>query len=220
VGWISANFGWRYETDKLVARGENSLGRIPLVHVQNSPVPFEYAGGSDVEPLIPLQDELNTRLSDRASRITLQSFKMYLGKGIDNFTQMPVGPGRMWTSDNPDADVVTFGGDSDNPAESLHIADLREALDKTSGVSPIAAGAIKNRIGRLTSAAALRLTLISLLARTEKKRTTYGMGLERMIELALGWLDKAGLVATRPEGRRVEPRWPSPLPGKEGEKWE
>src|SRR5712672_3595672 len=74
---------------------------------------------------------LNMRLSDRASRITMQSFKMYLGKGIDDFTQLPVGPGRMWTSDNPDADVITFGGDSDNPAESLHIADLREALDKS-----------------------------------------------------------------------------------------
>ena len=69
---------------------------------------------------------MNTRLSDRASRITLQSFKMYLGKGIDDFTQLPVGPGRMWTSDNPDADVVTFGGDAENPAEALHIADLRE----------------------------------------------------------------------------------------------
>jgi len=215
---ISATRWQCYENEVLVAEGDNSLGEIPRVHIQNTALPFEYAGGSDVEPLIPLQDELNTRLSDRASRITLQSFKMYLGKGIDNFTQLPVGPGRMWTSDNPDADVVTFGGDGDNPAESLHIADLREALDKTSGVSPIAAGAIKNRIGRLTSAAALRLTLISLLAKTEKKRTTYGMGLARMIELALAWLDKAGVFKTSPEERRVELHWPSPLPENEVEK--
>ncbi len=44
------------------------------------------------------------------------------------------------------------------------------------------------------------------------------MGLERMIELALGWLDKAGLFATRPEERRVELSWPSPLPENEVEK--
>ncbi|HEV8292481.1 MAG TPA: phage portal protein, partial [Tepidisphaeraceae bacterium] len=215
---ISATRWQRYENEVLVAEGENSLGEIPLVHIQNTALPFEYAGASDVEGLIPLQDELNTRLSDRASRITMQSFKMDLGKGIDDFTQLPVGPGRMWTSDNPDADVVTFGGDSENPAEALHIADLRETLDKTSGVSPIAAGAIKNRIGRLTSAAALRLTLISLLAKTEKKRTTYGMGLQRMIELALAWLDKAGLFATTPQERAVELHWPSPLPENEVEK--
>jgi hypothetical protein len=215
---ISATRWQRYENEVLVAEGENSLGEIPLVHIQNTALPFEYGGASDVEPLIPLQDELNTRLSDRASRITMQSFKMYLGKGIDEFTQLPVGPGRMWTSDNPDADVISFGGDSDNPAESLHIADLREALDKSSGVSPIAAGAIKNRIGRLTSAAALRLTLISLLAKTEKKRTTYGMGLQRMIELALAWLDRAGLFHTQAEERRVEIHWASPLPENEVEK--
>jgi hypothetical protein len=208
----------KYEGEKLVDEGRNDLGEIPLVHIQNTAAPFAYAGASDVEGLIPLQDELNTRLSDRANRITLQSFKMYLGKGIENFNDMPVGPGRMWAVDNENAEVQVFGGDDNCPSELAHIADLREALDKSSGVSPIAAGAIKNRIGRLTSAAALRITLISLLARTEKKRTTYGLGLQRMIELALAWLDRAGLFATDPEERRVEIHWPSPLPENDVEK--
>jgi hypothetical protein len=70
----------RYENGKLLAHGENSLGLLPLVHIQNTAVPFEYSGASDVEPLIPLQDELNTRLCDRAHRLTMQSFRMYLGK--------------------------------------------------------------------------------------------------------------------------------------------
>ena len=74
-------------------QGTNSLGCVPLVHIQNTSVPFEYSGCSDVEPLIPVQDEINSRLSDRAYRITMQAFKMYLGKGIENFTQMPVAPG-------------------------------------------------------------------------------------------------------------------------------
>jgi hypothetical protein len=50
----------------------------PIVHIQNISQPFRYEGLSEVEPLIPLQNELNTRLSDRASRVTLQSFKMKL----------------------------------------------------------------------------------------------------------------------------------------------
>ena len=182
------------------------------MHIQNTSVPFEYAGTSDVEGLIPLQDELNLRLSDRANRIALQSFKMYLGKGIDDFTELPVGPGRMWKTDNENAVVQEFGGDAACPSEMQHIADVREAMDKVSAVSPIAAGAIKDRIGRLTSAAALRVTLMALLSRTEKKRTTYGQGLARMVELALAWLDRAGLFATAPEERGVELNWPSPLP--------
>jgi hypothetical protein len=208
----------RYENGKITAQGENSLGRIPLVHIQNTAVPFVYSGGSDVEPLIPLQDELNTRLSDRANRISMQSFKMYLGKHIENFDSLPIAPGRMWTSDNDDADIVEFGGDGSCPSEEAHLSDIREALDKTSGVTPIAAGAIKGRIGRLTSAAALRVTLQALLAKTEKKRTTYGTAIAQMCELSLAWLDRAGLFTTMPEERRVELNWPSPLPQNELEK--
>ena len=92
---ISAHRWQRYEDERLVAEGVNSLGQIPLVHIQNTAEPFSDAGESDVEILIPLQDELNTRLCDRANRIALQSFKMYLGKGIDNFIEAPISPGRM-----------------------------------------------------------------------------------------------------------------------------
>jgi hypothetical protein len=218
VELISAT-GWqRYEDETLHSQGVNSLGILPLVHVQNTAVPFEYSGGSDVEPLLPLQDELNTRLSDRASRITLQSFKMYLGKGIEGFNNLPVAPGRMWMTDNDSADVIEFGGDASSPSEDAHISDLREALDKTSGVTPIAAGAIKGRIGRLTSAAALRVTLQALLAKTERKRTTYGGAIARLCELALAWLDAAGVFVTAPDERRVEINWPSPIPENDLEK--
>jgi hypothetical protein len=202
----------RYENEHLVDEGENSLGRLPLVHIQNVAVPFAYEGGSDVEPLVPLQDELNTRLSDRAYRITMQSFKMYLGKGIDDFTKLPIGPGRMYTTDNENAQIIEFGGDSACPNEQAHIDEVREALDKTSGVSPIAAGAIKGRIGRLSSAAAMRVTMLALLGRTERKRTTYGPAIAQMCELALAWLDRAGLFATTPAERRVEIHWGNPIP--------
>ena len=211
--------GWRrYENGKLIAEGANSLGVIPLVHIQNTAVPFEYSGASDVEPLIPLQDELNTRLSDRAHRITMQSFRMYLGKGIEGFDQLPVSPGRMWMTDNDQADIVEFGGDASSPSEDAHLSDVREAMDKASGVSPIAAGAIKGRIGRLTSAAALRVTMQALLAKTDKKRTTYGAAIARMCELSLAWLDAAGVFRTSADERRVEINWPSPLPENELEK--
>lgn len=215
---LTATRWQHYEDERLVDEGENSLGRLPLVHIQNTAIPFAYEGASDVEPLLPLQDELNTRLSDRAYRITMQSFKMYLGKGIDDFVNLPIGPGRMYTTDNENAQIIEFGGDSECPNEQAHISDIREALDKTSGVSPIAAGAIKGRIGRLSSAAAMRVTLLALLGRTERKRTTYGPAIAQMCELALAWLDRAGLFATTPAERRVEIHWPNPIPANEQER--
>jgi hypothetical protein len=118
----------------------------------------------------------------------------------------------MWMTENDKADVIEFGGESSSPSEDLHITELREAMDKASGVSPIAAGAIRNRIGYLTSAAALRVTMMALLSRTERKRSLYGQGLSRVCELALAWLDRAGLFPTTPDERRVEIHWPPMIP--------
>jgi len=209
---VSSEAWQRYENKQLAAEGRQPWGFLPVVHIQNMAQPFYYEGLSDVEPLMPLQDELNTRLSDRASRITFQSFKMYLGKAIEGFADKPVSPGRMWHTDNPDASIEEFGGDAAAPSEDIHIAEIREAMDKTSSVTPLAAGILKGRVGNLTSAVALRLTLMGLLAKTERKRLTYGEGLKQICEMVLSILDTAGVYKTKSAERVVDIIFPSPLP--------
>jgi len=214
---LGADWWQRYENRQLVAEGPNALGRVPVVHIQNIALPGSYAGLSDVEPLIPLQDELNTRLSDRAHRVTYQSFKMYLGKGIDDFLERPVGPGQMWATHNLDASIQEFGADSVCPSEDAHIDQVRQAMDKVSGVTPLAAGLIRGNVGNLTSATALKVLLGGMLAKTARKRLTYAAGLQQLCELLLDWLDASGVLSTRPEDRRIEVHWPNPLPADEGE---
>jgi len=210
---ITSATAWqRYEDKQLVAEGEVPWGFLPVVHVQNIAQPYYYEGLSDVEPLIPLQDELNTRLSDRASRITFQSFKMYLGKGIEGFEDRPVSPGRMWYTDNPDATIEEFGGDAATPSEDIHIAEIREAMDKTSGVTPLVAGVLKSKLGNLTSAVALKLTLMGMLSKTERKRFTYGEGLKKICRMVLDILDKAGVYKTGYADKEVDIIFPGPLP--------
>ena len=210
---IMSSTAWqRYENKQLVAEGQLPWGFTPVVHIQNMAQPYYYEGISDVEPLIPLQDELNTRLSDRASRITFQSFKMYLGKGIEGFEDRPVSPGRMWHTDNLDAAIEEFGGDAATPSEDLHIAEIRESMDKTSGVTPIVAGVLKNKLGNLTSAVALRLTLMGMLSKTERKRFTYGEGLKKICRMILEMLDKANIYKNGRIDREISLIFPSPLP--------
>lgn len=203
-----------------VSAGRNRLGRVPIVHIQNMPQPLSYSGLSEVEPLIPLQDELNTRLSDRANRITMQAFKMYLGKGIEQFTERPIAPGQMWQTDNPDASIQEFGGDADSPSEEAHINDIRDAMDKTSGVSPVAAGVLRSKVGNLSSENAVRLVLMGLLARVERKRVTYGAGLQRLCELVLHAADVYGVLPNTPDERRVRIDWPNPIPENQREQIE
>ncbi|GAI03778.1 unnamed protein product, partial [marine sediment metagenome] len=191
---ITSATAWqRYEDKELVAEGELPWGFLPVVHIQNIAQPYYYEGLSDVEPLIPLQDELNTRLSDRANRITFQTFKMYLGKGIEGFEDKPISPGRMWYTDNPDAAIEEFGGDAATPSEDMHIAEIREAMDKASGVTPVVAGVLKNKLGNLTSAVALRLTFMGMLSKTGRKKFTYNEGLKKIAQMVLDILDKANI---------------------------
>ncbi|MDF1869377.1 MAG: phage portal protein [Phycisphaerales bacterium] len=202
--------GWElYEDGDRVSSGTRSvLGSVvPVVHIQNMSQPFVYAGLGEVEALIPLQDELNTRLSDRANRVTLQSFKMYLARGIEGFDGSGVGPGTVWSTDNPDASIVGFGGDASSPSEDRHIAEIREALDKISGVPPLAGGVVKAKLGNLSSANALRVTLMGLIAKTMRKRVTYGRGIEQVSGLVLRALDEAGVLRVRESERGVRVEW-------------
>lgn len=190
----------------------NTADRPPIVHIQNISQPFEYAGLSEVEPLVPLQDELNTRLSDRASRVTLQSFRMYLAKGMEGAENMPVAPGVIWTTDNTDARVEPFGGDAASPSEESHIQEVREALDKASGVPPLASGVVRAKIGNLTSENALRVTLMGLLSKTARKRVTYGRGIVQASLLVLEALDRLSILKTDPRDRGLRVDWTDPLP--------
>lgn len=208
----------RYENFELVQQSVNPLGFVSVVHIQNMAQPYFYEGLSDVEQLLGLQDELNTRLSDRASRITFQSFKMYLIKGLEGMQDKPVAPGRMWCTDNLDATIEEFGGDGASPSENLHIAEVREAMDKISGVTPVVAGVLKNKIGNLTSGVALKMTFMGMLTKTARKQFCYGQGLKRLGQMILEILDRAGLYPTQPEDRQLDIVFPNPLPEDEMEK--
>ncbi|MEM7755180.1 MAG: phage portal protein [Planctomycetota bacterium] len=203
----------RYEDGELVERERSVLlpGVVPVVHVQNLSQPFRYEGLGEVEPLMPLQDELNTRLSDRANRVTLQSFRMYLAKRLEKIGDIGVGPGQVWTTDDPDADIKAFGGDASSPSETEHIEQVREGLDKASAVPPLAGGVVRGRIGNLSSGNALRITLLSLLSKTARKRVTYGAGIERVTRMVLDAFDAAGVVRTDAKDRDVRVVWPEPL---------
>ncbi len=218
------NFWQRYDAGILTDEGENALGVVPFMRYENAPDPAAGtvagnlgsgavdAGIGDVEPLVGMQDELNTRLSDRAYRVTMSSFRMFLGKGIEDFIKRPIGPGQMWGTDNPDAAIEAFGGDQDSPSEDSHINEVREALDKISGVPPVAAGVLREKLGNLSSAIALRITLIALLSRTDRKRAALTRTLFDLVRMVLSVLDAAGVVASAPEDRGIDVNWPTALP--------
>lgn len=212
--FISPDFHHIYENERLSSADETPWtgGRIPVVHIQNVSQPLHYSGIGEVEPLIPLQDELNTRLSDRAYRLSMQSFKMYLCKGLGSPDALSIGPGVMLATDDTQASIQTFGGDAEAPSEDAHFEAVRNALDKLSGVPPLATGVVQGKVGNLSSAMALKVTLMGLLGRTARKQVTYGCGLAEASRLILAALDHLDILKTSEIDRSVRIDWPDPLP--------
>lgn len=211
---LSSDFHHIYQNDRFVSADETpwTNGRVPIVHIQNVSQPFHYSGIGEVEPLIPLQDELNTRLTDRAYRLSMQSFKMYLCRGLGSPDSLSIGPGVMISTDDTQASIQTFGGDAEAPSEDAHFESLRNALDKLSGVPPLATGVVQGKVGNLSSAMALRVTLMGLLSRTARKQVTYGRGLAEASRLILAALDHLDILKTDEFDRSIRIDWPDPLP--------
>ena len=53
---------------------------------------------------------------------------------------------------------------------------------------------------------------MGLIARVERKRVTYGAGLQRLCELILHAADVYGVLPNTPDERRVRIDWPDPIP--------
>ena len=85
-------------------------------------------------------------------------------------------------------------------------------MDKVSGVPPLASGVVRAKIGNLTSANALRVTLMGLLSRTERKRLAYGRAIQAISRMMLEVLDRAGILKTGEADRTITIEWPEPLP--------
>ena len=98
------------------------------------------------------------------------------------------------------------------PSEDRHITDIREAIDKVSGVTPVIAGLLKNKIGNLTSGVAIKMMFMGMLAKTTRKQFTYGQGIGEVCRMVLGLLDKCGVYPTEASEREVEVVFPNPMP--------
>jgi hypothetical protein len=85
-------------------------------------------------------------------------------------------------------------------------------MDKASAVPPVAGGVVQAKVGNLSSENALRITLLGLMSKTNRKRITYGRGIVEASKLVLEALDRAGILHTTPADRDLRLDWIDPIP--------
>ncbi len=205
--WTPATF--RLEVGGVeVQAGPNPYGLIPFVHVPNLPGPNEFWGRSDLVDVIPLNRELDERMSDQADVIRYHADPPVVFRGVESHDSLTVGPGTVW--DLPrDADVKLLEWTGQPVAVQEHVNLVLRALYETAETPRTAFG----DSGRLLSGVALETELRPLIQRTLRKRIVWSAALRRRARLIWRIAEQVGLLAPgSTAGLRPRVIWPSMMP--------
>jgi hypothetical protein len=177
---------WTADRFQLVIEGEqvrddpNPYGFIPFVHVPNLQPPNTPWGVSDLLDVIPLNRELDERMSDQADVIRYHADPPVVFRGVERHSDLAVGPGTVW--DLPrDADVALLEWRGSLPTLQEHIERVLRALYEVAETPRTSFG----DSGRLLSGVALETELQPLIQRTLRKRVGWTAALRHVMRLAL-----------------------------------
>lgn len=174
-----------FEDGEEVDRMTNPYGFIPFVQIKNFPIAGRTRGVGDLEDIIPLNVELNTKRSDVSEVIDYHSAPITLvyGAKIGNLEK---GANKVWGGLPKDAKVENLHLQGDLTASVNYTADLKTAMCEIAGIPETVLGgasAISN-----TSGVALQYMNLPLIDRTNVKRgcTKDGIQLINKMILFLG----------------------------------
>lgn len=175
------------ETDRMI----NPYGFIPFVQIKNFPIAGSERGQGDLDDIIPLNVELNTKKSDVSEVIDYHSAPITLvyGAKIGNLEK---GANKVWGGLPKDAKVENLGLQGDLTASGNYISECKTAMCEIGGIPETVLGgasAISN-----TSGVALQYINLPLIERTRVKRSCTSSGLENVNRMILFISLQEGLI--------------------------
>jgi hypothetical protein len=191
-------------------REANPYGFIPFVHVPNLPLANEPWGQSDLVDVIPINREIDERVSDQADVIRFHADPPIIFRGVNDHADLPIGPGTVWDLPS-DADVKLLEWHGQSVAVGEHIERLYRTLYEVSETPRSAFG----DSGRLLSGVALETELRPIVQRTLRKRAWWTRALRRRSALVLALARQFGPGGTAEVGlggSRIRVLWPPMLP--------
>lgn len=165
-----------------VDRMPNPYGFIPFVQIKNFPLAGSPRGQGDLDDLIPLNVEFNTKKSDVSEVIDYHSAPITLvyGAKIGNLEK---GANKVWGGLPKDSKVENLGLQGDLTASANYMAECKTAMCEIGGIPETVLGgasAISN-----TSGVALQYINLPLIDRTNVKRSLSKEGLQRVNKMIL-----------------------------------
>jgi hypothetical protein len=197
---------------KTTRRGPNPYGFIPFVHVPNLPLANDPWGQSDLVDVIPINREIDERVSDQADVIRFHADPPIVFRGVTEHADLAVGPGTVWDIPS-DADVKLLEWQGQSVAVGEHIERLYRTLYEVSETPRSAFG----DSGRPLSGVALETELRPIVQRTLRKRAWWTRALRKrsalVLELARQFgAGRGGSPLPPLESGRIRVLWPPMLP--------
>lgn len=177
---------------------KNKYGVIPFVFVANYPLagrPVTEAQ-SDLEDLIPLNIELNTKTSDISEIIDYYSAPITILYGA-KVSSLEKGANKMWGGLPKDARVQNLELQSDLGASNNYRSDIKLAMHEIGGVPEGALGG-KQAISN-TSSVALHIANSPIIERVRIKREYTSVGVQQVNKLILH-IAKTEKLIEQPQG--------------------
>lgn len=171
-----------YEGKEEVDRMINPYGVIPFVQIKNFPVAGRTYGVGDLDDVIPLNVELNTKRSDVSEVIDYHSAPITLvyGAKIGNLEK---GANKVWGGLPKDAKVENLQLQGDLTASAGYTSEVKTSMCEIGGIPETVLGgasAISN-----TSGVALQYMNLPLIERTRVKRLASQHGLALINKMIL-----------------------------------
>ena len=174
-----------------IDRMKNPYGFLPFVQIKNYPIAGRSRGFGDLDDIIPLNVELNTKKSDISEVIDYHSAPITLvyGAKIGNLEK---GANKVWGGLPKDAKVENLNLQGDLVASTHYVTDVRTSMCEIAGIPESALGGASSVSN--TSGVALQYINMPLIEKTKVKRNCSKEGLELVNKMIIYIALQEGLI--------------------------
>ena len=178
-----------YIDNDLVEEIPNIMREINIIQIKNVPLAGESRGQSDLKSIIPLQKELNAKVTDVSDIINYHSAPITIIQGAKS-KNLEKGAKKVWGGLPKDAKVYNLELNSDLNASNSFISSIKTAIHELSNTPEDSLGG-KSAVSN-TTGVALQIKYAPLLEKTWLKRQTYGGGIKDVCRLVIKLLRVKG----------------------------
>jgi hypothetical protein len=172
----------QFINDELIDEYPNVLGTIPVVHIPNTTISSSPWGQSDVWDIIPLNRELNEKMTEVSDIINYHAAPVTIIKGA-KASQLERGPKKVWAGLPKDADVYNLESRGNMAGALEYITFLKRTMHEITGVPETALGQFQPVSN--TSGVALAIQYQPMMNRYNMKKIHFTKGLERVNEIII-----------------------------------